>query len=91
MNFMPAAEYVLVRRLKKQENSSDKSFVVPKHLQPNYAKATGTEVVAYEFHSSSTIKKDSLLAVEATMLEDFVHDGKTYTIIHEKYIKGRFE
>ena len=88
MKFQPKNDYLLVERLKKQDEDGS-SFTVPDHLKPN-TKASGTEIVKL-IDGSVEYAPHTLLAVEATMLEDFSFEGKQYVLVGKMYVKGVFQ
>lgn len=86
MKFQPTNSYLQVRRPPKKD--SDSSFVVPDEFKPD-TKATGTEVVEVVV-GDDYYQPTDLIAVEATMLEEFQYAGKTYIVIKKQHVKGVF-
>lgn len=98
MKFHPKNRYMLVERLAQPKKEGAPGFEIPEHLQES-TKATGTEVVRVVDANVQTgsqtalelFKPGTLIAVEATMLEEFQHEGATYVLIKDQHVKGKFE
>lgn len=86
MRFIPHNDYVLVKRLDQEKNES--TFTVPDHLKIS-TKSTGTEVVRVVF-DSGIYKPSSLIAVEATMIEEFQFKGEIFVVVKRQHVKGKF-
>lgn len=90
--FSPHNGYLLVERVKNNSEQSS-TFTIPEHLRTN-TKSLGTEVVRLVDGvglDEEPIMPGQLLAVEATMLEEFSHDGQLYTLVKAQFVKGAFK